>query len=156
MQYLAAVAIETPRVETDLELARASAAGDTAAFEQLYRQHHRRVVSLCLRMLGNSTEAEDLTQDVFVQLFRKIGSFRGESAFTTWLHRMTVNQVLMHFRKRNVRPEMTTDDGELPIAIEVGTERPSRMPIVDHIVLNGDGKISSLRAFFDPKQGHSL
>ena len=135
MQYLAAVAIETPRVETDLELARASAAGDTAAFEQLYRQHHRRVFSLCLRMLGNSTEAEDLTQDVFVQLFRKIGSFRGESAFTTWLHRMTVNQVLMHFRKRNVRPEMTTDDGELPVIIEVGTERPSRMPIVDHIAL---------------------
>ena len=119
MQYLAAVAIETPRVETDLELARASAAGDTAAFEQLYSQHHRRVFSLCLRMLGNATEAEDLTQDVFVQLFRKIGSFRGESAFTTWLHRMTVNQVLMHFRKRNVRPEMKTDEGEFPAIFEV-------------------------------------
>lgn len=129
------VAIETPRVETDLELARLSAAGDTAAFERLYRQHHRRVYSLCLRMLGNPTEAEDLTQDVFVQLFRKIGSFRGESAFTTWLHRMTVNQVLMHFRRRNVRPESTTDDGELPPVVEVGTERPSHMPVVDSIAL---------------------
>jgi RNA polymerase sigma-70 factor (ECF subfamily) len=135
MQYLAAVAIETPQVETDLELVRASAAGDTAAFERLYHQYNRRVFSICLRMLGNPTEAEDLTQDVFVQLYRKIGSFRGESAFTTWLHRMTVNQVLMHFRKRGVRHESTTDDGELPTMIAVGTDRPSNMPIIDSIAL---------------------
>ena len=135
MQYLAAVALEPPKVETDLELARASAAGDASAFERLYQQHNRRVFSICLRMLGNPTEAEDLTQDVFVQLFRKIGSFRGDSAFTTWLHRMTVNQVLMHFRKRGVRMESTTDDGELPILISVGTDRPSHMPIIDNIAL---------------------
>src|SRR5688572_27206087 len=135
MQYLAAVAIETPQVGSDLELARASAAGDAAAFERLYQQYNRRVFSICLRMLGNPTEAEDLTQDVFVQLFRKIGSFRGESAFTTWLHRMTVNQVLMHFRKRGVKYESTTDDGELPVLIQVGTERPSHMPIIDSIAL---------------------
>ncbi len=135
MQYLAAVALEPPKVETDLDLARASAAGDASAFERLYQQHNRRVYSICLRMLGNPTEAEDLTQDVFVQLFRKIGSFRGDSAFTTWLHRMTVNQVLMHFRKRGVRMESTTDDGELPILIAVGTDRPSHMPIIDNIAL---------------------
>ena len=135
MQYLATVALETPQIETDLDLVRASAAGDAAAFERLYRQYNRRVYSICLRMLGNSTEAEDLTQDVFVQLYRKIGSFRGESAFTTWLHRMTVNQVLMHFRKRGVRHEATTDDGELPVLIEVGTDRPSNMPIIDSIAL---------------------
>jgi len=135
MQYLAAVSIEQPRAETDLDLVRASAAGDAAAFERLYTQYNRRVYSICLRMLGNATEAEDLTQDVFVQLFRKIGSFRGESAFTTWLHRMTVNQVLMHFRKRGVRHEATTDDGELPVQIEVGTDRPSNMPIIDSIAL---------------------
>jgi RNA polymerase sigma-70 factor, ECF subfamily len=135
MQYLAAVAIETPQVDSDLELARASAAGDAAAFERLYQQYNRRVFSICLRMLGNPTEAEDLTQDVFVQLYRKIGSFRGDSAFTTWLHRMTVNQVLMHFRKRGVRHESTTDDGELPVLIQVGTERPSHMPIIDSIAL---------------------
>ena len=75
----------------DVELARLSAGGDTKAFEQLYRRHFRRVYALCLRMLGDQTLAEDLTQDVFIQLFNKIGSFRGESAFTTWVHRVTVN-----------------------------------------------------------------
>ena len=85
---------------SDYELAQASALGDMQAFETIYKRHHRRVYSLCLRMVANATEAEDLTQEVFIQLFRKIGSFRGESAFTTWLHRLTVNHVLMHFRKR--------------------------------------------------------
>jgi RNA polymerase sigma-70 factor (ECF subfamily) len=136
MPYTATVALENPQVEIDLQLARASAAGDAAAFERIYQQYNRRVYSICLRMVGNPTEAEDLTQDVFVQLFRKIGSFRGESAFTTWLHRMTVNQVLMHFRKRGVRMESTTDDGELPVQIEVGTDRPSKMPIIDSIALD--------------------
>ena len=135
MPYTATVALENPQVEIDLQLARASAAGDAAAFERIYQQYNRRVYSICLRMVGNPTEAEDLTQDFYVQLFRKIGSFRGESAFTTWLHRMTVNQVLMHFRKRGVRMESTTDDGELPVQIEVGTDRPSRMPIIDSIAL---------------------
>ena len=129
------VVLDQAQVDSDLELARASAAGDVAAFERLYQQHNRRVFSICLRMLKNPTEAEDLTQDVFVQLFRKIGSFRGDSAFTTWLHRMTVNQVLMHFRKRGVRHEKTTDDGELPVIVEVGTDRPSHMPIIDNIAL---------------------
>ncbi|HQR38488.1 MAG TPA: RNA polymerase sigma factor [Blastocatellia bacterium] len=135
MQYLAIVAIQNPQVDSDLELARASAAGDTAAFERLYQQYYRRVYSICLRMLGNTSEAEDLTQDVFVQLYRKIGSFRGDSAFTTWLHRMTVNQVLMHFRKRGVRHESTTDDGELPTVVALGTDRPANMPIIDSIAI---------------------
>lgn len=135
MQYLATVAIQNPQVDSDLELARASAAGDAAAFERLYQQYYRRVYSICLRMLGNTSEAEDLTQDVFVQLYRKIGSFRGDSAFTTWLHRMTVNQVLMHFRKRGVRHESTTDDGELPTVVALGTDRPANMPIIDSIAI---------------------
>src|SRR5579864_4885016 len=74
--------------------------GDAVAFERLYELHSRRVYALCLRMVANPTEAEDLTQEAFLQLFRKIQSFRGESGFSTWLHRLTVNIVLMRFRKR--------------------------------------------------------
>jgi len=74
--------------------------GDAAAFESIYRMHSRRVYSLCSRMTGNPTEAEDLTQDVFLRVFRKIQTFRGESAFSTWLHRLAINIVLMHLRKK--------------------------------------------------------
>jgi RNA polymerase sigma-70 factor (ECF subfamily) len=73
---------------------------DAAAFESLYKLHSRRVFALCLRMLGNISEAEDLTQEAFLQLFRKIHLFRGESAFSTWLHRMVVNLVLMRLRRK--------------------------------------------------------
>ena len=124
----------TPK--SDYELAQASAGGDMLAFQELYERHNRRVYSLCLRMTTNTAEAEDLTQEVFIQLFRKIGSFRGESAFTTWLHRLTVNQVLMHFRKRGVRLEQTTDGGDVPVQIVKGTENPNHMPVVDRIALD--------------------
>ncbi|MEP6923181.1 MAG: RNA polymerase sigma factor [Pyrinomonadaceae bacterium] len=124
------------RQNVDYELAQRAARGDMTAFEQIYGRHHRRVYSLCLRMTQNPPEAEDLTQEVFIQLFRKLGSFRGESAFTTWLHRLTVNQVLMHFRKRSVRDEKTTEDGETPDQIVSGTENPQAMPIVDRLALD--------------------
>ena len=119
----------------DFELTQAAAAGNMSAFEEIYQRHHRRVYSICLRMLQNATEAEDLTQDVFIQLYRKIGSFRGDSAFTTWLHRLTVNQVLMHFRKRNVKFEKTTEEGETPVQVVGGTENPRKMPVVDKIAI---------------------
>ena len=77
---------------TDFELCQIAAAGNIAAFEIIYQRYHRRTYSLCLRMSNNQTEAEDLTQEVFIQLFRKAGSFRGDSAFSTWLHRLTVKQ----------------------------------------------------------------
>ncbi len=76
--------------------------GDAVAFETLYSLHKRRVYSLCLRMTANTAAAEDLTQEAFLQLFRKIGTFRGESAFSTWLHRMAVNVVLMQLRKKGL------------------------------------------------------
>ena len=76
--------------------------GDAAAFEFLYQLHGRRVYALCLRMVNNPTDAEDLMQEAFLQLFRKIDTFRGESAFSTWLHRMTVNVVLMRLRKKSL------------------------------------------------------
>jgi len=66
------------------------------AFQELYQTHHRRVYSTCLRMTRDASEAEDLTHEIFVHLFRALGSFRGESAFTTWLHRLTVNHVLIN------------------------------------------------------------
>lgn len=76
--------------------------GDATAFERIYQLHSRRVYSLCLRMVSNPAEAEDLTQEAFLQLFRKIATFRGESAFSTWLHRMAVNVVLMRLRKKTM------------------------------------------------------
>lgn len=124
------------KVAADFALAQMATHGDMGAFEEIYRRHHRRVYSICLRMLQNTSEAEDLTQDVFIQLYRKIGSFRGDSAFTTWLHRMTVNQVLMHFRKRTVKFEKTTEEGETPDQIVSGTGNPHKMQIVDKIALD--------------------
>jgi RNA polymerase sigma-70 factor (ECF subfamily) len=115
---------------TDLELAAQSAAGDVAAFEQLYERHRRRVYSLCLRMVGDVTEAEDITQEVFLQVFRKIGTFRGEAALTTWLHRLAVNHVLMHWRKRGIRSEETTEEGNVG-----GIARPYPLSILDRIAL---------------------
>jgi RNA polymerase sigma-70 factor, ECF subfamily len=99
--------------------------GDGEAFEVLYNLHRRRVYSLCLRMTTNTAEAEDLTQEAFLQLFRKIGTFRGESAFSTWLHRMAVNVVLMQLRKKNlpiVPLEDTADTDEDTPKKDYGTE----------------------------------
>lgn len=83
--------------------------GDGECFEFLYKLHKRRVYSVCLRMIGDVEMAEDLAQEAFLQLFRKIASFRGDSAFSTWLHRLTVNIVLMRVRKRGL-PEVYLED----------------------------------------------
>jgi len=83
--------------------------GDAESFEGLYVLHKRRVYSLCLRMTGNTAEAEDLTQEAFLQLYRKIASFRGESAFSTWLHRLAVNVVLMRLRKKGL-PQVSLEE----------------------------------------------
>ncbi len=72
------------------ETVRRAQAGDPDAFERIYKLHSRRVYALCLRMAGNPTEAEDLTQEAFLTVLRKIRTFRGESAFSTWLHRIAV------------------------------------------------------------------
>jgi RNA polymerase sigma-70 factor, ECF subfamily len=108
---------------------------DQELFHQLYESHHRRVYSICLRMTQDISDAEDLTHEVFVQLFRTIGSFRGEAAFSTWLHRLTVNHVLMHFRKnkRRLQSEQLTDSLETVARLAVGSKRTS---IVDRILLS--------------------
>jgi RNA polymerase sigma-70 factor (ECF subfamily) len=96
--------------------------GDEAAFERIYRLHNRRVYALCLRMVGNPAEAEDLMQEAFLQLFRKIQTFRGESAFSTWLHRMAVNVVLMKLRKKSL-PETSLDEFTEPDEENGGPQR---------------------------------
>jgi RNA polymerase sigma-70 factor, ECF subfamily len=128
--------IERTEPAPDLDLVNRAAAGDALAFEQLYQLHNRRVYSLCLRMLGTGIQAEDMTQEVFLQLFRKIGSFRGESAFTTWLHRLTVNQVLMHFRKRGVKLEHTSEEGDFTNVVETPLQSTRRISMVDRIDLD--------------------
>src|SRR3984885_6904120 len=76
--------------------------GDAEAFQALYDKHKRRGYSLCLRMTANTAEAQDLAQEAFLQPFRRTATFRGESAFSTWLHRLSVNVVLMHLRKKSL------------------------------------------------------
>lgn len=94
---------------TEAEVISKAQAGDISCFEMLYARHKRRVFSLCWRMTGNYAEAEDSTQEAFLQLYRKIGSFRGDSAFATWLHRLSVNIVLMRFRKKGI-PEVSLEE----------------------------------------------
>lgn len=122
---------------TDFELAQASAAGDEMAFETIYRTHFRRVYSLCLRMLGNPTDAEDVTQDVFIQLYRKIGSFQGDSALSTWLYRMTVNTVLMYLRhKQRKHKEQAVEDESLQSLAEVDQfKHRDEVSLTDRIAL---------------------
>jgi RNA polymerase sigma-70 factor (ECF subfamily) len=111
-----------PVAWTEAEAIRRAQAGDAAAFEFLYQMHSRRVYALCLRMVSNPADAEDLAQEAFLQLFRKIGTFRGESAFSTWLHRMTVNVVLMRLRKKS----LPTDSLEEPIDPDAENSGPKR------------------------------
>ena len=88
--------------------------GDADAFEAVYRTHVGRVYALCLRMTGDMGHARELVQDVFIRAWEKLGSFRGESAFSTWLHRLAVNVVLMDRRlaARRAEDRLENDEGE--------------------------------------------
>ena len=119
----------------DYHLARRIAAGEMQAFEELYERYHRRIYTLCLRMTNNVAEAEDLTQEIFIHVYHKIGSFRGESTMMTWLHRVTVNKVLMHFRKNTRRLDRTTTDGEAPEPGVKHRETSNQALAVDRIAL---------------------
>lgn len=103
-----------PAVAEVSDLARRAQAGDEAAFEALYREHAGRVFALCLRLSGDRTRAAELVQDVFVRCWERLGSFRGESAFGTWLYRLTVNVVWMAGRgdrRREARVKPVEDPG---------------------------------------------
>lgn len=125
----------TPERASDFVLAQRAAKGDVQAFEEIFRLHRRLVYGLCLRMTQDVAEAEDVTQEVFVLLFRKIGGFRGEASFTTWLHRLTVNQVLMRFRKNKSRREDALEDEELQPHETVRPTSPRASQLIDRITL---------------------
>ena len=91
--------------QSDYELTQAVGRGVISGIGDLYVRHRPLVYALCLRMTGNASEAEDLTQEIFIQLLGKVGSFRGESQFSSWLYRFTTNFVLMHFRRARRRKE---------------------------------------------------
>jgi len=124
---------------TEAEAIELAKQGGMEAFEFLYHLHKRRVYSLCLRMTSNTAEAEDLAQEAFLQLFRKVGTFRGESAFSTWLHRLAVNVVLMHLRRKNL-PEVPLDESGEPgnedvPKREIGLPDPALVGSLDRVNL---------------------
>jgi RNA polymerase sigma-70 factor (ECF subfamily) len=126
--------------------------GDHQAFAQIYSLHKRRIYSLCLRMVGNTAEAEDLTQEAFLQLHRKIATFRGDSAFSTWMHRLAINVVLMHLRRKGLA--LISLDEAMDPAPEEGPGRSFGSPD-----LNLTGAIDRLaleRAVTDLPAGYRL
>lgn len=100
-------------VPAELERVRAAQAGDAEAFRLVYEAHVGRVFALCLRLTGDRATAEERTQDVFVQAWRRLAGFRGESAFSTWLHRLAVNELLMA-RRTTMRRELRVEPREDP------------------------------------------
>ena len=95
--------VSSLRFDSDRDSVRRAQRGDADAFASIFHAHKARIYSVCLRMTNNTAEAEDLTQDAFMQVFRKLSTFRGDSALSTWLYRIAVNTVLMSFRKKALR-----------------------------------------------------
>jgi RNA polymerase sigma-70 factor, ECF subfamily len=137
--------LDSPKESTGGELSesesvRLAQEGNSQGFERLYRLHSRRVYSLCLHMTKNLTEAEDLTQSAFLQAFRKIHTFRADSRFSTWLHRLTVNIVLMHFRKRKrtellLEETLQPNDQSSKPAVEFGGPDLNLNGVLDRVTL---------------------
>jgi len=130
---------DSTTVTVDAEVVKRAQQGDSDAFATLFHAHKARIYSVCLRMTNNAAEAEDLTQDAFLQVFRKIATFRGDSAFSTWLHRIAVNTVLMHFRKKSLsqvsldEPYNNSDGAK--IRREYGTKDNRLAGCVDRVAL---------------------
>lgn len=110
-------------------------AGDSKAFQELYRTHRREVARLTARLLGPRGDVDDVIQEVFIQVFRSLSGFRGESRFTTWLHRVTVNVALMHIRAARSRPQLAA-------------EVPEDQPAPDDSPLDGAARNERLRALY--------
>jgi RNA polymerase sigma-70 factor (ECF subfamily) len=130
----------TNRPETpERSLVQRAQQGDEEAFATLFQAHKKRVFSVCLLMTKDTADAEDLTQEAFLQVFRSIGSFRGDSAFSTWLYRVAVNTVLMKLRRRKSPPVLSLDEpvsAESPsLRRDVGKADPNLSGVVDRIAL---------------------
>jgi len=121
--------------DAECAVTQATASVGPAGIGDLYEAHRRKVYGLCLRMTRNSAEAEDLTQEVFVQLLRKIGTFRGESLFTTWLYRLTVNQVLMHIRHAKYRKEYQHLEIPFDTSFSITNRPSSGVRVIEKIAL---------------------
>ena len=146
------VAMQTECDMTEAEAVSQAEDGDAAAFEELYQAHCRRVYNLCLRMIKNPAEAEDLTPQALLQAFRKMGTFRGDSGFSTWLHRVTVNIVLMHLRRR--RPTEIVGDGlERRSSNDNGSRRHGS---TDSSMLGAIERLNLMRAIRKLLRGYKL
>ncbi|MGB5552960.1 MAG: sigma-70 family RNA polymerase sigma factor [Thermoanaerobaculia bacterium] len=109
---------------SEADLVRDAQRGDTTAFEELYRQHVSKIYGLCLRMCANPAKAEDLTQEAFIRAWQKLGSFRRQSSFRTWLHRLTVNLVLGDLRSTGRWESRLTAIDSLPERGDGGGAKP--------------------------------
>ena len=125
--------------ESEAALVERALQGDGDAFATLFHVHRGRVYAICLRMTNNSADADDLTQEAFIQAFRKLSTFRGESALSTWLHRVAVNTALMHFR----RQALAKASLEAPSAPEAGNKERGRQ---DERLRNSLDRIALTRA----------
>lgn len=124
---------------SDADLVARAQQGEEAAFASLFEAHKGRVYGLCLRISGCPEEAEDLTQEAFLKLFRRISTFRGDSTFSTWLHRLVLNEVFMHLRKRRKQevPIAEADSSEEnPVRVEYGRDDLQLTSAVDRISLS--------------------
>ena len=114
-----------PEAMSETDLVSRAQRGDLTAFENLYRSHVGRVHAICLRMVADPERAEDLTQEAFIRAWKKLRTFRGRSAFSTWLHRLTVNVVLAEIRTRGRRQDEGVDTAELQ---SIPDPRPTDRP----------------------------
>jgi RNA polymerase sigma-70 factor (ECF subfamily) len=131
---------EAHRDETEHSLVQRAQRGDEHAFAKLFQLHKKRVYSVCLLMTKDLAEAEDLTQEAFLQVFRSVGSFRGDSAFSTWLYRVAVNTVLMKLRRRKTPPTVSLDEpvpseSSTSLRRDVGNADPRLSGAIDRIAL---------------------
>jgi RNA polymerase sigma-70 factor, ECF subfamily len=138
---------------TESEMISQAKAGDAAAFHWLYDKHYRRVFALSWRMVGNHALAEELTQDTFLQVFRRLNTFRGDSRFSTWLHRIAVNETLMSLRRRQhiveeLPLEEPDDESHRPNPLE-------RLRVVDQRLAASDDRVRLEHAISQLPSGYA-